>query len=607
LPPLLLEKYVAAAEKLAQASIAIVDPDKAPSQLREKEQLKPSGAANLTDYGVYSMYSQGGVRGGFRAPRDGDYLIRVAAGADQAGPEVAKVRVTVNGQKLRDIEVKAKRDDLDSYEIAWKGKRGALAISAEFINDYYQPKNPDPKLRGDRNLYVRSINLVGPLNNRPTDLPESHKRLVIATPNAGTTLEQASERVLRPLLQRAFRRKVTPDEVRAYQRFVKLANERGASYEEALRVALTAVLVSPHFLFRVETDPQPDDPQAAHDLAQYELASRLSYFLWSSMPDDQLFALATAGKLNDENVLESQVKRMLADEKAWAFVENFGGQWLNLRNLEEVSPDPNQFRTFNSALRRDMAKETLLFFEHVMREDRSVVEFIDGRYTFVNQRLASHYGMPNVVGDEFRRVALQGDRRAGVLTHASILTITSNPTRTSPVMRGKWILENILNDPPPDPPDNVPEFLAAQKASPNATLREQLELHRKNANCAVCHIKMDALGFGFENFDPIGRWRDQDGGKPIDSSGELPGGGKFSGPNELVQILKKSKARFCRSLTEKTLTYALGRGIEYYDRCAVDDVVSRLEQNDYRFSALVTGVVLSEPFRRRRGDRGENQ
>jgi hypothetical protein len=347
---------------------------------------------------------------------------------------------------------------------------------------------------------------------------------------------------------------------------------------------------------------------AERTLSDYELASRLSYFVWSTMPDDKLFDLASTGKLHQPVVLEQQVKRLLADPKSKALTDNFAEQWLNLQSLDEITPDPKIFKGFNDALREDMKRETLLLFDTIKNEDRSILDFLDADFTFVNQRLAQHYGMSRISssGEEFQRVSLNPKQRAGVLTHASILTITSNPDRTSPVKRGKWIMENVLGTAPPPPPPNVPELEKTQKAQPNATLREQLEIHRKDPACAVCHRTMDALGFGFENFNAVGIWREKDGGSPIDSSGVLPSGDKFDGPTELIQILKTRKKQFSRCLSEKMLTYALGRGLEYYDRCAINEILDRLDRKQYRFSQLVIGIVNSRPFLNRRGD-GERE
>ena len=359
------------------------------------------------------------------------------------------------------------------------------------------------------------------------------------------------------------------------------------------------MLVSPHFLFRGEIQPEPNNPTAIHPVNEFALASRLSYFLWSSLPDEELFALAGKGRLRAQ--LDTQVKRMLLDPKSEALVENFAGQWLQLRNLKLLAPDAKLFPTFDDNLRNAMVRETTLFVETILRENRSVLDFIDGDFTFLNQRLAKHYGVPGVTGDEFVRVSLKGTPRGGLLTHGSILTLTSNPTRTSPVKRGKWVLENLLGTPPPPPPPDVPE-LADQKQL-TGTLRQKMEQHRDNPVCSSCHARMDPIGFGFENFDGIGAWRDKDGDAAIDPSGELVSGEKFASPAELRAILMKQKRDdFLRCLAEKLLTYALGRGLEHYDKCAVEQITKGVEQGDFRFAALVGEIVRSTPFQKRRGE-----
>jgi hypothetical protein len=597
LPPLLLEKYIAAAERLAAQAIHVPDPARAPRQRKEQEKLAvEQGEVSLRGSGTYSFSSNGAVKGEFEFRRAGEYAIRVRAGARQAGDEPARMQVRLDGEPLVTIDVRAGRESMQSYEHRQRVAGGKHTISVAFINSFY-----DEESRTGRRLYLEHIEVVGPLDVVPEELPQAHRQYVVSHPGEGKRVAQAAAECLRPLMGRAFRRPASEAEVARFAELVEYAAAQGERYERGLQVALSAVLVSPHFLFRVERDPDPNNPELTHALGHYELASRLSYFLWSSMPDERLFALAADGRLADENVLREQVRRMLADPKSQALVENFGGQWLNLRSLDEIAPDPQQFAGFDSHLRDDMRRETELFFAAVMREDRSILDFLDGDFTFVNERLGRHYGLPNVKGDKFVQVSLKGQPRAGVMTHASILTLTSNPTRTSPVKRGKWIMENILGTPPPDPPANVPDLEATQKARPNASLREQLEVHRQDPGCASCHRTMDALGFGFENFDAIGRWRDKEGKLRIDASGELPGGEKFEGPIDLVRILKQRNADFSRSLAGKMLVYALGRGLLPPDRCAVDKIVETLEKDD-RFSTLVTGIVTSDPFRKRRGE-----
>jgi hypothetical protein len=412
----------------------------------------------------------------------------------------------------------------------------------------------------------------------------------------------AARAILERLISRAYRRPVREEDLDGLMRLFDLARGEGESFEAAVRLALTGMLVSPHFLFKVELDPQADDPDGARLLSEYELAARMAYFLWSSMPDDELFRQSHAGALRKN--LEPQVRRMLADPKATALVESFALQWLQLRNLETAAPDQRLFPAFDDELRRAMLRESAMFFETVLREDRSVLELIDADFTFVNERLARHYGIKGIEGGEFRRVSLVGSPRGGLITQASVLTVTSNPTRTSPVKRGKWIMETILGTPPPDPPPDVPMLDESDGAGVSGTLRQRMELHREKESCAVCHRKMDALGFAMENFDAIGAWRTQDGEFPVDASGVLPDGQSFNGPAELKAILRESgRDDFVRCLTEKMLIYALGRGLEYYDRCAVERITGELEKNDYRFSTLVLEIIRSDPFQKRSASR----
>jgi hypothetical protein len=419
--------------------------------------------------------------------------------------------------------------------------------------------------------------------------------------------EEAARRIVRAFAERAYRRPVNEEELRRLVRFVELAQKNGDSFETGIKLALQAVLVSPHFLFRVELDRRPNDPRSVRDLNDFELASRLSYFLWSSMPDDELFRLARERGLRKPGVLEAQVRRMLKGPRASALTDNFAGQWLQTRNLKGIAFDPGLFPTFDEKLRSAMRKETEHFFECVVREDRSVLDFLDSDFTFLNERLAKHYGIPGVKGDEFRKVTLTGAARAargGVLTQATVLAVTSNPTRTSPVKRGKWILENVLGTPPPPPPPGVEELQEGKDVELKGSLRQRMEQHRADPSCATCHQRMDPLGFGFENFDAVGAWRDRDGKHAIDPSGVLPNGQSFKGPAELKAILKGRSDAFARCLAEKMLTYALGRGVERSDRCAVDEIARNLAREQYKFSALVIQIVKSDPFQKRRGQQG---
>lgn len=601
LPPLLMEKYFDAAETIAAEAISVVDPSKPTVRELTRSELRRSGVAHPHGDDALILVSVGDFSFELDVPRAGTYVLKTKASETPAGPEHAKMEYRLDGKPFHTFEVSTIEPKALPCEFRVSVPQGKHKLSVAFLNDFYDDKAKDKKLR-DRNLIVRDVQIIGPIEVDASQLPEFHKRLLAVMPGKDKSVSVAARENLRPFLRRAFRRPVSDGEVNRFVELVDRAVKQGEPFAFGMRVAVTAVLVSPHFLFRIESDKSPNDPTDKHSLNDYELASRLSYFLWSSLPDDELFASAEKGDLHTDAVLESQVQRMLKDPKSQALVDNFAEQWLQLRILNEITPDPERFPEFTPDLREDMKRETRRFFEHVMREDRSILEFLDGTYTFVNERLAKHYGIENIKGSEFQQVNLEGKNRAGLLTQASILTLTSNPDRTSPVKRGKWVMEVILDRPPPPPPANVPELEETAKAQPNSTLRQQLELHRQNASCASCHRVMDQLGFGMENFDAIGRWRETESGKPLDTTGELPGGDSFKGPVELASVLRRKQCEFGECLAEKMLTYALGRGLEFYDRCATDRIVTSLREKDFRFSVLVAEIVKSEPFRMRRGE-----
>jgi hypothetical protein len=453
----------------------------------------------------------------------------------------------------------------------------------------------DQRYGSNRGLHVDSLVVQGPVPLDEARLPASHRKLLPRDPGLwdDARCECAREAILR-FAERAFRRPVAPEEADRLVGIFRLAQTRGESFERGVQIALTAVLTSPRFLFLVE----PDDSTEDRPLDNFELASRLSYFLWSSMPDDELFREAREGTLRAN--LRRQVDRMLDDPKSGAFVANFTGQWLQLRRLAGANPDTSLFPGFDDALRDSMGRETELYFAHVLRDNRSVLELVDSDYTFVNNRLARHYGIDGVAGDEFQRVVLADGRRGGVVTQASVLTLTSNPNRTSPVKRGQWILQQLLGTPPPPPPPDVPKLDDSAQAADAASLRERLEVHRANPACASCHSQMDALGFALENFDAVGRWRTRDGEFPIDPSGELAGGVKLSGVGDLKRVLATSGAKkITRSLVENMLTYALGRGLEPADYCTVEAIRKRLLADEYRMRTIFVGIVESEAFQHR--------
>ncbi|MCE9532659.1 MAG: DUF1592 domain-containing protein [Planctomycetes bacterium] len=599
LPPLLLEKYMTAAERILDDAIVSEKPimsgkDTFRPQNFRSTLFKPTG---LTDR--FPLLTNGKVFVNFEFLHTGDYTIRARAHGDQAGKDLPKMVMQIDNKAIKTFDVDALKGKGKTYEISHRITAGRHDVELAFTNDFSDKKTMNPD-KIDRNLYVELLEIEGPFKPDPVPLPESHKKIMIAKPDAKKDHETAARKIIENFATRAYRRPVKPPEVERLLKIFKLMDDQSEPFEKSIQLALRAVLVSPNFLFRVERDVEPDNPKVVHPINEYELATRLSYFIWSSMPDETLIALAAKGELRKPGVIEAQVKRMLADPKATALTDNFAAQWLNLRIIPTLAPDTNVYPTFDFALKSAMVRETELFFEHIMKEDRSVLEFLDADWTFVNSRLAKHYGITGVSSTEFQKVKLTDRNRGGILTQASVLTLTSNPTRTSPVKRGKWILENILGTPPPPPPPDVPD-LEEKQAELKGSLRQRMEQHRTKSICATCHQKMDPLGFGFENFDGIGGWRAMDGKFPIDPSGVLPSGEKFAGPAELRKVLLSKADLFRRNLAEKMLTFALGRGLEYYDKCAIDDIAGNLTKNQDRFSALIIGIVKSDPFQKRRG------
>jgi hypothetical protein len=410
--------------------------------------------------------------------------------------------------------------------------------------------------------------------------------------------ESCAKKILGNLARRAYRRPITDKDLATLLEVYHAAS-KDEGFEAGIELALQRILAGPEFLFRVERDPANLAPGSVYGISDVELASRLSFFLWSSIPDQQLLQLAETGKLKDDAVLAGQVRRMLADPRASALVSNFAGQWLDIRSMKQASPDPDEFPDFDDDLREAFQKETELFFASMLQEDRSVVELLNADYTFLNERLARHYGVPNVFGSHFRRVAVKEEPRRGLLGQGTILTVTSRANRTSPVLRGKWVLENLLGSPPPPPPPNVPALEAKDKSKP-VTMRQMIEQHRDNPACSGCHSIMDPLGFALENFDAIGKWRTTDAYVPVDASGKLPDGTEFVGVVELRKLLTSDPDQFVHTVAEKLLTYALGREVQYFDMPAVRGILREAQSNEYRWSSLILGVIKSAPFQMRR-------
>ena len=606
--PVLMERYLAAAETIVQKAILVGDPPKPPKRQSVATFLKTTRQEPF-EIPFRTLDSAGKLSITHKLTVDGEYKFRFRGWGRQVGDEPVKAVFQIDGKDYDTVEVKATSNNKAVYHCSpVQLGPGEHLIALSFMNEFTDPAAEKPD-EGKRALFVEWFELEGPHDM----VPVSHKRLLACRPDQEKP-EQARE-ILTRFLKRAYRRRATAAEVDRLVGHVMQSLNEGLTWEVAMQRAMMLTLVSPKFLFRLELDDQPESPEP-RPLDDYQLASRMSYFLWSSMPDDELFSLADKGELTRN--LDQQVRRMLIDPKSNSLIDNFAMQWLQLKRLKTVAPDPKLFPNFNEALRAAMIKETELFFEAIIREDRSIIDLIDADFTFLNQPLAQHYGLESLLpkvenGDrrrgrgrgntnlEFQRVNLPDKLRGGLLTQASILTVTSNPTRTSPVKRGRWILEQILGAPPPPPPPNVPELAEGDKAQLTGSLRQRMEQHRANPACANCHAKMDPLGFGFENYNAIGGFREKDGDFPIEAGGVLPGGKTFQGPVELKSILKEQRAKVGRNLTEKLMIYGLGRGLEFYDRRSVKKIQEELEKEGYRFSTLAVEIVKSDPFRMRRG------
>ncbi|MFN0165525.1 MAG: DUF1592 domain-containing protein [Bryobacteraceae bacterium] len=607
LSPVLMEKYMAAAENITRAAIYTPRPVRPTMERYQTSRSRRIGSDNAS--GKVLPYSpRGTLEARHSFPYDGEYEIRLQSidrRRDGAAP--ARFILTIDGKKAAEFG-----SEPGDYKNRLFDHRVTLSRGIHTLGAYFPPEvvewatktdppeevKPGKKIPEDRRrIFADFVEIRGPYR---VDPPPSHQRLFVCGLIKSEQNLDCARLIVGGLARRAFRRPVTPKEVDKLVSFAAMALKEGETFEHSIGYSVQAILVSPQFLFRIERDPNPNDAGVVHPIGDFELATRLSYFLWSSMPDESLCRAAAEGSLRKPAVLEVQIRRMLADPKSRALVENFAGQWLHLRNLENANPDPDRFPAFDDELRLSMLRETELFFEHLVRRDGSILDFLDAKYTFLNERLAVHYGVQGVAGDEFRRVDLEGDQRSGVLTQASILTVSSYPTRTSPVIRGKWILENILGTPPPPPPPNVP-VLKEEEVGNSGSLRQQMEKHRSNPMCASCHAKMDAIGFGLENYDAIGRWRTQDGKFPVEAGGQI-GGQPFTRPAQLKALLRANPEEFARCLTEKMMTYALGRGVERYDRPAVQSILADLRAGGYRFSTLILGIVKSMPFQMRRGD-----
>lgn len=540
------------------------------------------------DEGVFHFSRNGAIQLRFEAEEAGEYRVSVTASGDQAGDEPAKLTLELDGRPVVTHDVDGPRDRPEVYQHISAVSAGSHSLHLRFPNDHW-----DADTREDRNLQVGRITVEGPLHVVPTNPIRDAILHCDATPGS----PRCADQILSRFLRRAWRRPPTQDELARYSRLVVTALSHGDTFESGVALALRAALVSPHFLFRVELDPPGGE---AHPLTDHELATRLSYFLWSSMPDEELLALADEGRLQDDEVLAAQTARMLADPRSRALTDNFAGQWLQTRALFDVVPDYNVFPDYDQALQYGLYEETAAFFEAFLHTDRPVTEMFTAEFTFANGRVAAHYGLDGVDGIKPQRVELDGPtRRRGILTHGSVLTVTSYPTRTSPVKRGKWVLSQLLCSEPPPPPPGVEGLIDEVDAS--ASLRERLEQHRADPTCASCHALMDPIGFAMEEYDGIGRYRDDDHGYAIDPSGELVTGEAFADVHELADILAADD-RVTRCVARHMTTYALGRGLEFDDKPYSDAIHAGFVEDGSRLSRLIHHIVQSRLFRWRQAE-----
>ena len=653
--PALLERYMSAARKISR--LAIGDPStrlafetyEVPKLLTQDERVSED----------LPFGSRGGIAIRHYFPVDGEYVIRVKLQRNSRDyirglAEQHQMDVRLDGARIKLFPVGGehygktsplysratplgdpKQEEYEhgmdeGLEVRFAAKTGMRLVGVTFLDEDAASEGPleppltqfDVTFKGGLPA-VESVTIGGPFDAKGLGETPSRRKIFVCRPtgsqnpakpaklvsleskglDSGGNDEACAERILTTLAHRAYRRPVTPKDLQTLLSFYQSGRDSktNGGFDAGIGKAIERILVGPEFLFRMERDPANAGPNTAYRVSDLELATRLSFFLWSSIPDDALLDLAERGKLKDPAVLEQQVRRMLADSRSKSLVTNFAAQWLNLRTIQRVSPDPETFPEFDQNLREAFQQETQLFFESMLHEDHSVMDLLNADYTFLNERLAKHYGIPGVYGSHFRRVTLTDETRRGLVGQASVLTATSYATRTSPTLRGKWVLENILGAPPPPPPPNVPSLKDRGDDGKILSVRQQMEQHRANPACSVCHTRMDPLGFALENFDAIGKWRNTSGADntPVDSSGVLPDGTKFNGPAELRKLLLKHPQEFVTTVTEKLLTYSLGRGAQYYDAPAIRKITRDAAANENRWSTIILGVVKSNPFQMR--------
>lgn len=614
LSPTLLDRYITAAQKISRLAVGRASKSPSSDIFRTRPDLTQEEHVEGLPLGT-----RGGMRIPYTFPQDGEYDVQVWLTRDRNEQveglhEPHELAILVDRKRMASFPVKppARNEGHNKVDQHLKArievKAGPHDLGATFV------KNPSSLLETKRQPYqahynlhrhprpspaIYQVSITGPYNAKGHGDTPSRRRIFICNPTDAEGEEICARMILSALLRRAYRRPVDSAHLEKTMKFYRQGRKDG-DFDAGIEMALSAILVNPQFLFRIERDPSGVAAKAVYPVSDLDLASRLSFFLWSSIPDDELLDLAERGELHKPGVFEKQVRRLLADERARTLATDFAAQWLHLRNLESITPDLRLFPDFDDNLRQSFRRETELLFESMVREDRSVLDLLKADYTFVNERLAKHYGIPHVYGNRFRRIALGGDReRGGLLRQGSILTVTSYATRTSPVIRGKWILENFLGTPPPPPPSNVPP-LRENTVSASLPIRERLAEHRANAACASCHRLIDPVGFPLEQFDAVGRWRTMDEGRPIDAAGGLPDGSEFAGVSGMEEALLRRPEWFVRTLTEKLFTFALGRPPEESDAPAIRKIIREARAQNYRFSALIESLTTSAPFQKRK-------
>ena len=617
LPPALLDRYISAAQKISRLAIGSTQTTLQSDVIRvDADTTQEEHVPGLP------IGTRGGVSIPYTFAQDGEYDIQVRLARNRTGnigglrdPRPHELELLLDREQIATFTIQKPENGDDSavdrnLKIRVPVTAGPHDLGATFLKTASSlPETAREPLQSHFNEIrhprltpgIYQVSITGPYGPQGADDTPSRRRVFVCEPATPTTEDEeaCAQEILSALMRRAYRRPISETDVDGPMAFYREGRSDG-DFDAGIGQALSAVLINPEFLFRVELDPDDVASGTAYPISDLELASRLAFFLWSSLPDDELLDAAIRGDLSRPEELESQTRRMLADPRSFNIASNFAGQWLLLRNLEAVSPDPRLYPDFDDNLRRAFREETELFVDSVLREDRSVLELLSADYTFLNERLAKHYGIPDVYGTRFRRVALADDsRRGGLLRQGSILAVTSYATRTSPVIRGKWVLDNIVGAPPPPPPTNVPALEETSVAA-NLPMRQRLSQHRTNPVCASCHNSIDPVGFALENFDALGRWRDHEGDSgPVDVSGGLPGVGDFDGVTGLEAGLLSRPELFAGRITEKLLTFALGRGVEYYDAPAIRKILRATEPNGYRLSSLIVGIVKSVPFQMR--------